>query len=365
MDNRFRDLVRAFKALADENRLKMLALVWEGQLRCECMEDGCDETRCMNDLVRSLGISQATVSHHIKELVTAGLVTTQKKGRWVYCQVDREGVTRLREFLDGFIKMQGHIKEAYGKIAANREDCGCGTCGCDTEAYARSVGYSEDDLRSIPDEANLGLGCGNPTALAGLKEGETVLDLGSGGGLDCFLAASRVGPNGRVIGVDMTPEMVQRATDTAKTEGMANVEFRLGEIENIPVEDNSVDVVISNCVINLSTDKPRVFREIHRVLKPGGRVAVSDIALLKELPESVRESIKAYVGCVAGAIQVDEYRKAVEASGLMDAKVTVKGASPCTAAGTQDPIGKRIIEGLADAGSLDECVVSVHVEGRK
>jgi SAM-dependent methyltransferase len=207
------------------------------------------------------------------------------------------------------------VREAYGKIAQGQESCGCGTCGPDTKEFAKSIGYSEEELKAIPNEANLALSCGNPTALASLKEGEVVLDLGSGGGFDCFLAATRVGPNGKVIGVDMTPEMVEKARDNAKKNGVENVEFRLGEIENLPVGDNSVDVVISNCVINLSADKPRAFQEIYKVLKPSGRIAISDIALLKELPEKIRESIEAYVGCVGGAILVKDYKKIVRASG--------------------------------------------------
>ena len=262
--------------------------------------------------------------------------------------------------------IRGNIREAYGGVAGGKEGCGCGCCGSDAKAHARSIGYSEGDLQAIPDEANMALGCGNPTALATLKEGEVVLDLGSGGGLDCFLAAPKVGPSGRVIGVDMTPEMVQRATEAAQQNGFTNVEFRLGEIENLPLEDDSVDAVISNCVINLSTDKPRVFREIRRVLKPGGRVAISDIALTRELPKRVRDSIEAYVGCVGGAVLVDEYREMVESSGLRDVKVAVKGSSSCIASDTQDPVAKRMIEELGDSACcLADSVVSVHVEARK
>ncbi|MEW6609121.1 MAG: arsenite methyltransferase [bacterium] len=221
-------------------------------------------------------------------------------------------------------KIQKIVEEAYSKIAQGKEGCGCGTCGPDTKEFAKSIGYSEDELKAIPEEANLALGCGNPTALASLKEGEVVLDLGCGAGFDCFLSASKVGANGKVIGVDMTHEMIEKARDNAKKNGISNVEFRLGEIENLPVADNSVDVVISNCVINLSADKPKVFQEVYRVLKPGGRIAVSDIALLKELPKKIQESIEAYVGCVAGAILVDEYKRVVEKAGLKNVKVTIK-----------------------------------------
>jgi len=257
------------------------------------------------------------------------------------------------------------VREAYGKIAQGQEGCGCGTCGPDAKEFARSIGYSDEELTAIPDEANLALSCGNPTALAGLNEGEVVLDLGSGAGFDSFLAATQVGPKGKVIGVDMTPEMIEKARSNAKKNGVENVEFRLGEIENLPVRDNSVDVVISNCVINLSADKPRVFQEVYRVLKPGGRIAISDIALLKELPGRIRESIEAYVGCVGGAMLIDEYKKIVEAAGLKDVRVTVKESSACIDANTKDPIGRAILDSLGDNKSLEEYAVSVYVEGYK
>ena len=257
------------------------------------------------------------------------------------------------------------VREAYGKIAQGQEGCGCGTCGPDAKEFAKSIGYSEGELAVIPDEANLALSCGNPTALASLKEGEVVLDLGSGAGFDCFLAATKVGPNGKVIGVDMTPEMIEKARNNAKKSGIQNVEFRLGEIEHLPIRDNSVDVVISNCVINLSADKPRVFQEVYRVLKPGGRIAISDIGLLKELPEKIRENIVAYVGCVGGAILINEYKKLVEASTLKEVSLTIKGSSACIDANTKDPIGGAILDGLGDNKSLEGYVVSVYVEGYK
>jgi len=262
-------------------------------------------------------------------------------------------------------KTQKIVREAYGKIARGEKSCGCGTCGPDTKNFAKSVGYSDEELKTIPNEANLALSCGNPTALASLKEGETVLDLGSGAGFDCFLAASKVGANGKVIGVDMTPEMVEKARDNAKKNRTNNVEFRLGEIENLPVADNSIDVVISNCVINLSADKLKVFQEVYRVLKPGGRIAISDIALLKELPNKIQKSIEAYVGCVGGAILIDEYKKVVETSGLKDVKITVKGSSACIDPNTKDPIGRAILGGLKEGESLEGYVVSVYIEGYK
>lgn len=257
------------------------------------------------------------------------------------------------------------VREAYGKIAQGQEGCGCGTCGPDTKTFAKSVGYSEEELKVIPEKANLALSCGNPTALATLKEDETVLDLGSGAGFDCFLAASKVGSKGKVIGVDMTPEMIEKARENAENNGVKNVEFRLGEIENLPVEDNSVDVVISNCVINLSSDKPKVFQEIYRILKPGGRIAISDMALKKELPQNVRQSIGAYVSCVGGAALIGVYKKSVEESGLKEVKITIKGRSACIDPDTKDPIGRAILDGLGDGESLEGYVVSIYVEGHK
>ncbi len=257
------------------------------------------------------------------------------------------------------------VREAYGKIAEGQKGCGCGTCGPDANEFAKSIGYSEGELAIIPDEANLALSCGNPTALASLKEGEVVLDLGSGAGFDCFLAASKVGPSGKVIGVDMTPKMIDKARNSAKKNRIENVEFRLGEIENLPVADSSVDVVISNCVINLSADKPRVFQEIYRVLKPGGRIAVSDIALLKELPDKIRESIEAYVGCVGGAMLINDYKNTVEAARLKDVSVTVKGSSACIDVDTKDPMGRAILDSLGTAECLEAYVASVYVEGQK
>ena len=219
------------------------------------------------------------------------------------------------------------VRESYGKIAV-RETTGCGptnscSCGCGStqDTISRAIGYSDEELKAVPEGANLGLGCGNPTALASLKEGEVVLDLGSGAGFDCFLASDKVGETGRVIGVDMTAEMIEKARENVRKGDYQNVEFRLGEIENLPVADNSVDVVISNCVINLSPDKKRVLNEAYRVLKPGGRVMISDIALLKELPGAIKSSIAAYIGCVAGAATKEEYLATIGAAGFQDVDV--------------------------------------------
>ncbi len=257
------------------------------------------------------------------------------------------------------------VKKAYGKIAQKKTGCGCGSCDTGAKEFAKSVGYSDEELKNIPPEANLALSCGNPTALASLKAGETVLDLGSGAGFDCFLAASRVGPKGRVIGVDMTEQMVKKARNNAQKNQVENVDFRLGEIENLPVEDNSVDVIISNCVINLSPDKEKVCREALRALKPGGRIAISDMALLKPLPEEFKNNPKVYAGCVAGAILIDEYQKIVERAGFKEVKITIKGSSNCVSDNTKDPIGRSFLEGVKNREALDGYVASVNIEGRK
>ncbi|MEL7562977.1 arsenite methyltransferase [Dehalogenimonas sp. 4OHTPN] len=216
-------------------------------------------------------------------------------------------------------EIKSYVKERYGGIARSGGGCGCNTgcCGSPSpDLISRAIGYSDEDLSAVPEGANLGLGCGNPTAIAALKPGETVLDLGSGAGFDAFLAARQVGPTGKVIGVDMTPDMLSRARENARKGDIANVEFRQGEIENLPVASGTVDTIISNCVINLSPDKPKVFAEAFRVLKPGGRIAVSDIVLTEPLPEYIRDSVAAYTACVAGAILKDEYLAAIRKAGF-------------------------------------------------
>ncbi|HOE13931.1 MAG TPA: arsenite methyltransferase [Candidatus Saccharicenans sp.] len=224
-------------------------------------------------------------------------------------------------------EIKKQVRKRYGQMAATGSSCcgtaacGCGQSGPDTRQVSQQVGYDPDDLTAVPADSNLGLGCGNPAGLAELKPGETVLDLGSGPGLDCFLASRRVGPEGRVIGVDMTPEMLDRARATARQNKYSNVEFRLGEIENLPVADGSVDVIISNCVINLSPDKPRVFKEAFRVLKDGGRLIVSDLVLTRALPENLSKSKELYAACVAGAVLKDDYIKMIRQAGFKEIKV--------------------------------------------
>ncbi|MHA2287283.1 MAG: arsenite methyltransferase [Promethearchaeota archaeon] len=222
------------------------------------------------------------------------------------------------------------VRDQYGKIANFPSSSCCAPSAelqessscCGSDETINELGYSIEDLKKIPEGANLNLGCGNPTASADLKEGETVLDLGSGAGIDCFLAANKVGESGKVIGVDMTYPMLDKARENALKGSYENVEFRLGEIENLPVANNSVDVIISNCVINLSTDKKRVYEEAYRVLKPSGRIIVSDIVLHRELPESIKQSLEAYTGCISGAMLKDEYLAVIKEAGFTIAEVS-------------------------------------------
>jgi SAM-dependent methyltransferase len=215
------------------------------------------------------------------------------------------------------------VRSKYAAVATSE----LSTEHAGVKAVAEAFGYSAEELTSIPAEANMGLSCGNPTAIASIRPGETVVDLGSGGGLDVFLASRLVGPTGKAIGIDMTPEMIERARTNAQNGGYQNVEFHLATIDRLPLRDASVDCVISNCVINLAPNKPAVFREIARVLKPGGRLAVSDIALKAELPAKVAESMAAYVGCIAGAIKIDDYRDALFTAGFEHVEIVDSGAN--------------------------------------
>jgi len=265
------------------------------------------------------------------------------------------------------------VKEGYAKIAKQSSSC-CGPvnscCGSpdQTQRMSTRIGYSMEELKTVPEGANLGLGCGNPVALASLRKGETVLDLGSGAGFDCFLASNQVGKDGKVIGVDMTPEMVKKARENATKGNYRNVEFKLGEIEKLPVSDSLVDVIISNCVINLSPNKGKVFQEAFRVLKPGGRLMISDIVLLKELPAPIKQSVEAYIGCVAGAVLKDEYLQKIEGAGFKNVRVIEETTFPIDLM-LDDPTAKAVIENLKlsseKAKELAGSIASIKVNGIK
>lgn len=272
-------------------------------------------------------------------------------------------------------KIRDTVREGYAKVAKSGGGCcgpAAGCCGgpeTDAMKVAESVGYDRAALEALPDGANMGLSCGNPTALAALSPGKFVLDLGAGGGFDGFLAGPAVGATGRVIGVDMTPEMLGKARGNlaayrART-GLSNVEFRLGEIEHLPVADASVDVVISNCVLNLSPDKPQVWREIFRVLKPGGRAAISDLALLKPLPDAVRASVEALVGCIAGAVTVAETEAFAREAGFAAIRSTPKPGYVESMTAWNDPLYAEIVKQLPKGETPADYVASVNVEAVK
>lgn len=222
------------------------------------------------------------------------------------------------------------VKKSYGEIAKTSAQCGCGSCGCNSnmtvQKQSGEMGYSEDEMQEVPAGANLGLGCGNPLAIALLKEGEVVLDLGSGAGFDVFLAAKKVGPRGKAIGVDMTEEMLEKARENAKKGGFSNVEFRKGDIENLPIDDGSIDAIISNCVINLAPDKAKVFKESYRVLKEGGRLMVADVVLVKPLPDELKNDKELLIGCVSGAILKEDYLNLLKQIGF--ANITIHKEMP-------------------------------------
>jgi arsenite methyltransferase len=253
------------------------------------------------------------------------------------------------------------VRENYGKAAQSESGgCCCSSSSCcgstnspTPEEISMALGYSNEDVSSVPEGANMGLGCGNPQAIASLKPGETVLDLGSGGGFDCFLAARAVGQSGRVIGVDMTAEMVSKARKNAVQTGFKNIEFRLGEIENLPVADNTADVIISNCVINLSPEKERVFQESFRVLKPGGRLAISDVVATAEMPDEIKQDIALYAGCVAGASLIDDIETMLKKAGFENIRISPKDES------------KEIVRSWAPGRKIEDYVISAAIEAVK
>jgi ubiquinone/menaquinone biosynthesis C-methylase UbiE len=268
------------------------------------------------------------------------------------------------------------VRDGYAQIAqAEPGEGGCcgpvGGCGVrtDVEELAQKLGYTVEELGNLPEGANLGLSCGNPAAIAALKPGEVVLDLGSGAGFDCFLIGPKVGANGRAIGVDMTAEMLGKSrknlTSYRARTGLDNVEFRLGEIEHLPLADASVDVVISNCVLNLSPEKDQVWREIARVLKPGGRVAVSDLGLVRELPESVRSSVEALVGCVAGAPLATDTEQWMRAAGLVAVQLVPKPEYVAAMQDVQDPLYQRIAAELPAGHAISDYVASFDIRAVK
>jgi SAM-dependent methyltransferase len=262
------------------------------------------------------------------------------------------------------------VRKSYAKVAkqdssrhasTSSSSCCSGSGSTDDAVsdFSKQIGYTEKELKSVPKGANLGLGCGNPVALASLKEGEVVLDLGSGAGFDSFLAANKVGEKGKVIGVDMTPEMIDKARENARKGNYKNVEFRLGEIENLPAADNSVDVIISNCVINLAPDKARVFGEAFRVLRPGGRLMVSDMVLLKNLPDEVKNSVEAYTCCVAGAILKNDYLELIKEAGFQDVKILDETVLTPDSVACNPSEETYKIPDASSRGELEEAAVSV------
>ncbi len=339
---RDRELALFAKAIAHPARVAILRGLLE-RGGCVCGE-----------IVNTLPLSQATVSQHLKVMKEAGLLSGEVDGpRVCYCPEPRT-IARLK-FLVGELhvkeedmKNEGDVRESvrekYGSLAAAGGGCcGDGTgsgCGSGADVLTR-IGYSDEQRAAVPEGANLGLGCGNPLGYADVKPGETVLDLGSGAGIDAFLASVQTGPAGHVIGVDMTPAMIDRARANAQKGNYSNVEFRLGEIEHLPLADSTVDVIISNCVVNLSPDKPQVFRDAHRALKPGGRLLISDLVWLREVSSETRKKAESAVGCVAGASLLGDYLRLMQDAGFKDVEVLA-----------QNNYASPQVEGSADIGSV-------------
>lgn len=332
---------------------------------------GCGPSCCGGEKVRNAAAAGAAVMAAQTPVDEAAADAVREKVRAGYGQIARSG---------GWSEAQLGAGTGAATTSAASGCCGggagsgagggcCGPATFSPEQLAAAIGYSQSDLAATPESANMGLSCGNPTAIAALKPGEVVIDLGSGGGFDCFVAGPKVGATGRVIGIDMTPDMLSKARKNiaayTKQSGLRNVEFRLGEIENIPAADATADVVISNCVLNLSPDKPRVWKEIARVLKPGGRVAVSDLALLRPLPESVRADLEALIGCIAGAVLIEETRAQMIAAGLTDIVLTSKPSYIEAMTDWQDPLYRKIIEALPAGANPGDYITSLDIAGRK
>lgn len=262
-----------------------------------------------------------------------------------------------------------NIATTSNKAEGTGSSCCAGACGVtesiDPDVLAEQIGYSREELEALPADANMGLSCGNPNVIANLREGETVLDLGSGGGFDLFLAGPKVGKTGKAIGVDMTAEMIGKARKNLEhyknTTGLDNVEFRLGEIEHLPVADNSVDVVMSNCVINLALDKQGVWNEVARVLKPGGRVAISDMALFKPLPESVKEIVESWAGCIAGAALIEDLQQQMLEAGLQGVNLTPKTEYVKALMNADDPLYNKVVAELPSGESVADYITSVDI----
>ena len=293
--------------------------------------------------------------------------TTRDRVREGYAEIARAGTWN-----DARNDARAEARAASAEPAGGACCVGGGCCGPSTftpEQLATAIGYSKEELASAPESANMGLSCGNPTALASLRAGEIVLDLGAGGGFDCFIAGPKVGATGRVIGVDMTPDMLAKARANIalyrRETGLDNVEFRLGEIEHLPVADASVDVVISNCVLNLSPDKAQVWREIARVLRPGGRVAVSDLALLRPLPDALRHDLEALVGCVSGAVHIDEIRRDAQAAGLVDIVIASKPGYVDALTAWDDPLYRKIVAAIPVGLLPSDFVTSADISARR
>jgi arsenite methyltransferase len=276
--------------------------------------------------------------------------------------------TKVRDGYSAIARTGGFVEAPAQSGCCGGGGC-CGPATYTADDLAAAIGYSREELAGIPAEANMGLSCGNPTAIASLKPGEVAVDLGSGGGFDCFLAGPKVGASGRIIGIDMTPDMLSKARRNIqsyeKQSGLSNVEFRLGEIEHIPVPDGTADVVISNCVLNLSPDKPQVWREIARILKPGGRVAISDLALLRPLPAAVKADIEALVGCIAGAELVDDTRRSIEAAGLQIVSLEPKPEYMQTLSRSGDPLIQKILAHLPKGLTPADYITSLDITAAK